>query len=107
MQDFYRCVEGQEALVNQVAHTACYKLMMDVHYEARVQAIVSYCADYEKCSIKKEEARNFFLTREQYLKVNKYHLYSFLLNLILQYAIHFITFRCLQTGAPARAHDRL
>ena len=48
MQDFYRCMEGQEALANQVAHTACYKLEKDMHYEARVQAIILYCADYEK-----------------------------------------------------------
>ena len=95
MQDFYRCVEGQEALVNQVAHTACYKLMMDMHYEARVQAIVSYCADVEKRSVNKPAARDIFLTRDQYLKVNKCHLYSFILNLILQYVIHFITFRFL------------
>ena len=71
MQDFYRCMEGQEALANQVAHTACYKLEKDMHYEARVQAIILYCASYEKKKVKKEEARNVFLTRDQYLKVNK------------------------------------
>ena len=84
MQDFYRCVEGQEALANQVAHTTCYQQVKDMHYEVRVQAIVSYCTDYKKRSVKKEVARNLFLTREKYLKVNKYRLYSFLLNLILQ-----------------------
>ena len=88
MQDFYRCVEGQEARVNELAHTACYKLVKDMHYEVRVQAVILYCSEYEKMSIKKEVkkevARKLFLTREQYLKVNKYYLYSFLLNLILQ-----------------------
>ena len=71
MQDFYRCVEEQEARAAQVAETACYKLVKDMHYEARVQAVVSYCAEYEKRKVKKEEARNIFLTREEYLKVNK------------------------------------
>ena len=88
MQDFYRCVEGQEALANQVAHTTCYQQVKDMHYEVRVQAVILYCAEYEKMSVKKEVkkevARKLFLTREQYLKVNKYYLYSFLLNLILQ-----------------------
>ena len=66
MQDFYRCMEGQEALANQVAHTACYKLEKDMHYEARVQAIILYCADYgKKRSVKKEEVKNLFLIREQ------------------------------------------
>ena len=71
MQDFFRCEPGYEAIAAQVADTACRKLVKDMHYEARVQAIVSYCAEYEKRKVKKEEARNIFLTREEYLKVNK------------------------------------
>jgi len=74
---------------------ACYKLVKDMHYEARVQAVISYCAEYKKSSVKKGVARDLLLTREQYLKVNKYYLYSFIFNFILQYVIHFIMFRCL------------
>ena len=103
MQDFYRCEEGHEARENEQAHMTCYKLVKDMHYEARVQAIIVYCADVEKRSVNKPAARDIFLTRDQYLKVNKCHLYSFILNLILQYVIHFITFRCLRTGAQTRA----
>ena len=44
MQDFYRCEEGYEARVNEQAHQACYKLVKDMHYEARVQVVVVYCA---------------------------------------------------------------
>ena len=44
MQDFYRCAPGYEARANQVANKACYKLVKDMHYEAHVQAIVSYYA---------------------------------------------------------------
>ena len=68
---FYRCEEGHEAREAQVACTAYYQLVKDMHYEARVEAIISYCASYEKKKVKKEEARNVFLTRDQYLKVNK------------------------------------
>ena len=44
MQDLYRCMEGQEARENELAHMAYYKLVKDMHYEARVEAIISYCA---------------------------------------------------------------
>ena len=40
MQDFYRCAPGYEARANQVANKACYKLVKDMHYEARVQSNV-------------------------------------------------------------------
>ena len=67
MHDFYRCAPGYEARAKQVANKACYKLVKDMHYEARVHANVRYIADYEKRSIKKGPARNIFLTRDQYL----------------------------------------
>ena len=102
MQDFYRCEEGYEARANELAHQACYKLVKDMHNEARVQAVVVYCAEFEKRSVKKPAARDIFLTRDQYLRVNKCHLYSFILYLIIQYVMHFIMFRCLRTGAQTR-----
>lgn len=74
MQDFYRCEAGYEDRANQVANRACYKLVKDMHYEARIQAVVQYCAEHEKRKVKKEDARNIFLTREQYLMVNEEHL---------------------------------
>ena len=70
MQDFYRCEPGYEAMAAQVADTACHKLVKDIHYEARVQAVVTYCAGVEKGKVDKDVARNMFLTREQNLKVN-------------------------------------
>jgi hypothetical protein len=42
MQDFYRCEAGCEARADVVATTSCKKLVLDMHYEARIQAIVSY-----------------------------------------------------------------
>ena len=54
----------------QVADTACRKLVKNMHYEVRVQAVITYCADVEKRKVGKDVARNMFLTREQYLRVN-------------------------------------
>ena len=53
MQDFYRCEEGYEAQTNKQAHQTWYKLVNDMHYEARVQAVVVYCAEFEKRIVKK------------------------------------------------------
>ena len=47
-----------------MANRACYKLVKDMHYEARIQAVVPYCAEHEKRKVKKEDARKIFLTRE-------------------------------------------
>ena len=54
MQDFYRCEEGYEARENELAHQACYKLVKDMHYEARVLVIVVYCAEFEKRKVKNQ-----------------------------------------------------
>jgi hypothetical protein len=42
MQDFFRCEAGYEARADVVATTSCKKLVVHMHYEARIQAIVSY-----------------------------------------------------------------
>ena len=64
MQDFYRCEAGYEDRANQVANKTCYKLVKDMHYEARIQAVIQFCADHEKWKVMKEDARKIFLTRE-------------------------------------------
>lgn len=56
-----------------MAHKACYKLVKDMHYEARVQAIVTYNATYLGVKINKTQARNMRLTREEYMQVNIEH----------------------------------
>ena len=70
MQDFFRCEPGYEAIAAQVVDTACRKLVKGMHYEARIQAVITYCADVEKKKVGKDVERNMFLTREQYLRVN-------------------------------------
>jgi hypothetical protein len=42
MQDFFRCEARYEARAYVVATTSCKKLVVDMHYEARIQAMVSY-----------------------------------------------------------------
>ena len=70
MLDFYRCEPGYEAMVAQVADIACRKLVKDMHYEASVQVVITYCANVKKRKVGKDVARNMFLTWEQYLRVN-------------------------------------
>ena len=70
MQDFYRCQEGYEAKAASISEEAAKKLMKDMHYEARVQAIIDYYAQYRGMKVKKEDATTMNLTRKQFLKVN-------------------------------------
>ena len=53
-----------------VASKACYKLVADMLYEARIQAVIDYKAKIERVRIYKGPARDLRLTREQYLRVN-------------------------------------
>ena len=54
----------------QVASKACYKLMTDMLYEARIQAVIDYKAKIEKVRIYKGPVRDFRLTWKQYSWVN-------------------------------------
>jgi hypothetical protein len=69
MQDFFRCEAGYEARADVVATTSCKKLVVDMHYEARIQAIVSYHGSVLGEKVTKQQARTMSLTRDQYLQV--------------------------------------
>ena len=69
MQDFFRCQADQEEKAERVASLACKKLIKDMHYEARVQAVINYKAKYEGTKVRKPEARNLTLSRAEYLLV--------------------------------------
>jgi len=69
MQDFYRCQEGYEAKVDAVATRCCKKLVVDMHYEARIQAIVTYHGAILGQRVSKRDARLMMLTRDQYLQM--------------------------------------
>ena len=73
MQDFYRCAKGYEKSAAALAHTTCFKLVKDMHYEAHVQAVIVYNADVLSVKVSKAEARNMRLTREQYMQVHIEH----------------------------------
>jgi hypothetical protein len=61
MQLYYKCEEGFEVRAETVLTKACKKLVMDIHYEARPQAIVTYHRsvlgeDVKKKTSKKHDA---------------------------------------------------
>ena len=67
MQDFFRCQEGYEDRANAVA-TRCYKkLVVDMHYEACIQTIITYHGAVLGEKVTKKDARTMTLTRDQYL----------------------------------------
>jgi hypothetical protein len=70
MQDFFICEAGYEARADVVATTSCKKLVVDMHYEAQIQAIVSYHSFVLVEKVTKQEAQTMSLTRDQYLQVN-------------------------------------
>ena len=73
MQDLFRCEEGYEAKADVVADKAAKKLVKDMHYEARIQAVIQYHTKIFRERIPKRAARTMSLTLEQYLKVNIEH----------------------------------
>ena len=73
MQDFFRCEEGYEAKADVVADKASKKLVKDMHYKARIQAVIQYHEEILRERIPKRAARTMSLTPEQYLMVNIEH----------------------------------
>jgi hypothetical protein len=63
MQDFYRCEQGKEAQAEVVSTRACRKLVTDIIYEARLQAIVNYNAMVKGRRVSKVEARGMTLSQ--------------------------------------------
>jgi hypothetical protein len=62
MQDFFRCEAEYDAKADVVATTSCKKLVMDMHYEARIQAIVTYYGSILGEKVSKKDARTMSLT---------------------------------------------
>ena len=69
MQDFFRCEPGAEASAERVTRAACQKLVSDMLYEARKQAVIDYNAKFNYTKVTKKEACTMQLTREEYMKV--------------------------------------
>ena len=73
MEDFFRCEEGYKAKADAVADKAAKKLIKDMHYEARIQAMIQYHVEILRVRLPKSAARTMRLASEQYLKVNIEH----------------------------------
>jgi hypothetical protein len=50
-----------------VATTSCKKLVVDMHYEAHIQAIVTYHGSVLGEKVTKKDAQTMSLTPDQYL----------------------------------------
>jgi hypothetical protein len=96
MQDFFRCDAGYEARADVVATTSCKKLVVDMHYEARIQAIITYHGSVLGERVTKPQARTMSLTREQYLQVKScmFGTSTPYMNFILSSDMHFTCLLC-------------
>jgi hypothetical protein len=64
MQDFFRCESGYEARADVVVTTSCRKLIVDMHYETRSLAIITYYDSVLGDKANKKDTRTMSLTRE-------------------------------------------
>jgi hypothetical protein len=53
-----------------VATTCSKKLVMDMHYEVRIQAIITFHVSVLGEKMRKKDTRTMLLTLDQYLHVN-------------------------------------
>jgi hypothetical protein len=67
MQDFFKCEARYEVRTDVMATTSYKKLVVEMHYEARIQTIISYHGSILGEKVTKQEARTKSLTRDQYL----------------------------------------
>jgi hypothetical protein len=73
MHDFFRCDARYEGMADVVATTSYKKLVVDMRYKARIQAIVTFHASVLREKVSKKNARTMSLTQDQYLQVNTKH----------------------------------
>jgi hypothetical protein len=67
------CRISSDAWMDVVA-TMCYKkLVMDMHYKARIQAIITFHTSVLGEKVSKKDAKTMSLTWDQYLQVNIEH----------------------------------
>ena len=100
MQDFYRIEDEYIPRAQAMADKACTRFVKDMHYESRVQAVITYHAQFRMKKLTKAEARIEKLTREQYLQV-RCKLFVFATSLASSLAdTYLITFRSFRGGAP-------
>uniref|UniRef100_A0A453CV99 Uncharacterized protein n=1 Tax=Aegilops tauschii subsp. strangulata TaxID=200361 RepID=A0A453CV99_AEGTS len=64
----FTCAEGMKDEANEVVEAIAKKIVQDMPYEARVDAVVKYFAHERKMLLKKSLARRVHLTRSMYMK---------------------------------------
>ena len=107
MQDFFRCEPGTEAVAERVTRRSCQKLVSDMIYEARKQAVIDYNAVKKKIKVTKKEACTMQLTREEYMEVIQRTLIVHITILwIFSYVIFFLPCRRCRTGVMRSAGGR-
>ena len=71
MQDYFKLEEGySQQVADEVAGNACFKLVSDMWYEARGQAVRTFYATYKGRRLSKDEYKSINLTKEEYMMVN-------------------------------------
>jgi hypothetical protein len=64
MWGFFRFRDGYESRSTVVATTCCKKLVVYIHYQARIQAIITFHASVLGDKMNKNDTRSMSLTRE-------------------------------------------
>jgi hypothetical protein len=72
-EDFFKCEAGYCGRADVVATTWCKKLVVDMHYEACIKAIITFHASVLGEKVSKKNVRTMLMTRDQYLQVNTKH----------------------------------
>jgi hypothetical protein len=82
--------------VDVVATTSCKNIVVDMHYEAQIQAIISYHDSVFGEKVTKQQARTMSFTRDQYLQVKScmFGTSTPCMNLILSSHMHFTCLLC-------------
>ena len=104
MQDFFRCEPGTEAAAEWVTRASCQKLVTDMIYEARKQAVIEYNVVKNHRKVTKKEACTMQLTREEYIDVIRRTLILHITILLtFLYVIFFLPCRRCRTGVMRSA----
>jgi hypothetical protein len=69
VQNYYKLEEGMKAVAELVITKACTKLVVDLHYEGRLQCIINWHRAILREKITKDDARTLQLTRDEYIQV--------------------------------------
>ena len=74
MQEYFKLDDGFKGTAEAVAKRACRKRVVDVHHEARLQAIIDYYGTKLRQKVTKDiREQDLTLTKPEFLEVAKEH----------------------------------